>query len=66
MSRIKAVNPLLNAVVMDRFDEALTEAKTVDHLLASLSREERDKLGESKPLLGVPFTVKENVMVKGE
>lgn len=66
VARIKAVNPILNAVVMDRFDEALKEARDTDEWLKTLNKEEREKLAETKPVLGVPFTVKENVKVKGE
>ncbi|XP_050694724.1 fatty-acid amide hydrolase 2-like [Eriocheir sinensis] len=65
VARIKAVNPILNGVVMDRFDEALKEARDTDEWLKTLTKEEREKVAETKPVLGVPFTVKENVMVKG-
>lgn len=61
MERIKEVNPLVNAVVEDRFEEALLEAKLLDKELG-----ERDADAfRTKPLLGVPFTVKESLSVQG-
>ncbi|XP_050293646.1 fatty-acid amide hydrolase 2-A-like isoform X2 [Anthonomus grandis grandis] len=64
IQRIKDVNPILNAIVEDRFREALREAKQVDAYLqkTSLTLEEIEKF---KPLLGVPVTVKESCGVKG-
>lgn len=55
-ARIDALNPLLNALV--RFDPRVgrAEAEAVDRRLAS---------GETLPLAGVPFTVKDNLWVKG-
>ncbi|CAH0589251.1 unnamed protein product [Chrysodeixis includens] len=62
IERIKEVNPLLNAVVADRYEAAIAEAKEVDVLIASgISEEEASK----KPFLGIPFTSKESVAVKG-
>ncbi|XP_034934312.1 fatty-acid amide hydrolase 2-A-like [Chelonus insularis] len=64
IDRIKEVNPYLNAMVDDRFDEALNEAKVCDKIL-------KDKeipiiqLEKEKPLFGIPFTVKECCSVKG-
>jgi fatty acid amide hydrolase 2 len=58
--RIEAVNPCLNAVVADRFDAARAEARTADREL----RESRALAGD-RPLLGVPFTVKEMIAVEG-
>lgn len=66
VERIKKVNPLINAVVEDRFEAALEEAKKADaevdlaHQQGSLS-----ELAIQKPLLGVPLTVKESCCVKG-
>nr|XP_027226722.1 fatty-acid amide hydrolase 2-like [Penaeus vannamei] len=65
VDRIGAVNPVLNAVVDDRFRQALAEAREVDRALDSCSPEEKERLAASKPFLGVPFTTKENVRVKG-
>lgn len=67
IDRIHQVNPLLNAVVGDRFEEALEEAKHIDKVLdscdVSCSREKSELL--RKPLLGVPITVKESLACKG-
>ena len=67
IDRIHQVNPLLNAVVGDRFEEALAEAQHIDKVLDSaeteVSQEKSDLL--SKPLLGVPVTVKESLACKG-
>ncbi|CAG9772552.1 unnamed protein product [Ceutorhynchus assimilis] len=64
IERVKEVNPTLNAVVEDRFNEALKEAKQVNSYLqtTSLSEAELEKI---KPLLGVPVTIKEACAVKG-
>lgn len=60
ITRIKAVNGVLNAVVDDRFEEAIKEAKLVDESI-------RDgKVDYAKqPFLGVPFTAKESTACKG-
>jgi amidase len=57
LDRIAEVNPRLNAVTITLADEALTAADAADALVAR---------GEpAPPLLGVPFTVKENIDVAG-
>lgn len=61
VDRVSSVNPILNAVVQDRFEQALEEAKAVDRLLESGN----SSAVERKPLLGVPMTVKESIAVKG-
>jgi Asp-tRNAAsn/Glu-tRNAGln amidotransferase A subunit and related amidases len=65
ITRIRQVNPMLNAVVDERFNLALEEAKQVDILLAA-STKSVEEIGRDTPLLGVPLTVKESVAVKGE
>lgn len=60
VERIRAVNPVLNAVVEDRFEAALEDAREADRKV-SLAKDP-DSL---PPLLGVPFTVKESCGVKG-
>uniref|UniRef100_A0A8D8WXM2 Fatty-acid amide hydrolase 2 n=2 Tax=Cacopsylla melanoneura TaxID=428564 RepID=A0A8D8WXM2_9HEMI len=64
IARIKEVNPLLNAVVDERFSLALEEAKQVDLLLES-GNKSVEEIERETPLLGVPLTVKESVSVKG-
>ncbi|CAK1586701.1 unnamed protein product [Parnassius mnemosyne] len=61
IERIKEVNPILKAVVADRYDSALEDAREVDRLVAAgLSKE-----NAQKPFLGVPFTTKESQEMKG-
>ncbi|TKR92147.1 hypothetical protein L596_006858 [Steinernema carpocapsae] len=63
--RIKEVNPLINALVSDCFLEAIEEAENVDAYMEFLDDEEIRKLEIEKPLLGIPFTVKDSMDVKG-
>jgi len=64
IARVKAVNPLINAVVQDRFEQALQEARTADLQLAS-GVYNPDQLRQDRPLFGVPITIKESVAVQG-
>lgn len=63
IQRVKLINPLINAVVEDRFLGALVEADRADKLVQQLTQVQ---LMQEYPLLGVPFTVKESVGMKGE
>jgi fatty acid amide hydrolase 2 len=54
--RIEEVNPRINAVVADRFSAARAEARAQARHGAG---------GADRPLLGVPFTVKEMIAVEG-
>ncbi|KRT80343.1 amidase, partial [Oryctes borbonicus] len=63
IERIKEVNPALNAVVDDRFEEALKEAQQIDTDIKSGKIVEDDF--KRKPFLGVPFTTKESTVCKG-
>lgn len=55
--RIETVNPVLNAVVIDLFDQARAQAREADK-----TRSRGDPLGA---LHGVPVTIKEQYRVKG-
>lgn len=59
------MNPLVNAVVEERFEDALKDAKNVTDYLrtTSLTEEELQKI---KPLLGVPITIKETCSLSGK
>ena len=57
IARMHAVNPKLNAVVVDLSDQALKDAKVADRA--------RAKGGVLGPLHGVPITIKENVDYNG-
>ncbi|RVE49890.1 hypothetical protein evm_005483 [Chilo suppressalis] len=61
IARIKQVNPIINAVVDDRYEQALAEARAVDSLIATGVTD----VEKHKPFLGVPFTTKESQTVKG-
>ena len=58
IERMQAVNPRLNAVVVDLSDEALAAAEEADRTLA--------RGDEPGPLHGVPITVKINVDYRGQ
>ncbi|KAJ9578564.1 hypothetical protein L9F63_005214 [Diploptera punctata] len=64
IDRVEEVNPLINAVVDDRFELALQEARNVDAFLASTTLTQ-DMLKSQKPFLGVPFTTKDSTSAKG-
>lgn len=57
LRRIEAVNPSINAVVVDLAEQALDAARAADGIIAAG--------GVVPPLHGVPFTVKENIDVAG-
>ncbi|XP_062997953.1 fatty-acid amide hydrolase 2 [Elgaria multicarinata webbii] len=64
IERIKQVNPLINAVVKDRFEAALQEAEQVDKLLSE-GHDDEEALQEKFPFLGVPITIKEAFALHG-
>ena len=59
IERIVRVNPKLNAVVHNRFEEARIEAKQAEERIRSAEVE------ELPPFLGVPCTIKESIAVSG-
>lgn len=63
IDRIREVNPLINAVVEERFAAAIEEAKKADQMIADM---QTIWLIKTYPLLGVPFTVKESCGLKGK
>ncbi|KAF6208148.1 hypothetical protein GE061_016599 [Apolygus lucorum] len=63
IARIREVNPLLNAVTDERFEEAVKEAEAVDRLIESKSKPV-ELIEKETPILGVPITVKESCQVK--
>lgn len=60
--RVREVDPVLNAVVDERFEAAVDEARAADELVRRSSPEDLER---TKPLLGVPFITKNSVMIKG-
>src|SRR5271165_2078941 len=58
VERIRALNPKLNAIVVDLTDQALAEAAVADDALK--------RTPEPGPLFGVPVTIKVNVDQEGQ
>ncbi|CAH1638991.1 unnamed protein product [Spodoptera littoralis] len=56
------VNPIINAVTDERYEDALKEAREVDKLIESGLP---DDYYQKKPFLGIPFTAKESHAVQG-
>ncbi|CAB3239586.1 unnamed protein product [Arctia plantaginis] len=66
INRVKEVNPFLNAVVEERYGAAIDDAKAIDRLIEDAKKDGSfEQLIEDKPLLGVPFTVKESCSLAG-
>lgn len=59
IDRIRCVNPVVNAVVEDRFDEALKESDLADERMKS------PDAGDLPPFHGVPCTIKEVFGIPG-
>ncbi|GLV41296.1 uncharacterized protein CBL_04820 [Carabus blaptoides fortunei] len=64
VSHATQVNNVLNAIVEDRFEQALQEARDIDKFIASNVKTE-EEICKDTPLLGIPITVKESLMLKG-
>ncbi|KAK2585314.1 hypothetical protein KPH14_009997 [Odynerus spinipes] len=63
IERIKEIQPVLNCVVEERFEEALKEAKICDEILRSPTAPSVQVLAKEKPFFGVPFTTKDCIAV---
>ncbi|XP_055541711.1 fatty-acid amide hydrolase 2-B isoform X1 [Wyeomyia smithii] len=64
INRCREVNPILNAIVQDRFEQALEDARRIDQEIASGLRTE-EQMAKETPILGLPVTIKESLGVKG-
>jgi fatty acid amide hydrolase 2 len=64
IARIKEVNPILNCVVDERFNEALEDAHKVDEFIQSGVKSVED-IEKDTPFLGVPFSTKDAIQVTG-
>lgn len=62
--RIKEVNPIINAIVEDRFEAALNDAREVDKYLDE-NPHKIEEIKNTKPFFGVPITIKEAIAVEG-
>uniref|UniRef100_A0A914H3Q6 Amidase domain-containing protein n=1 Tax=Globodera rostochiensis TaxID=31243 RepID=A0A914H3Q6_GLORO len=67
IERIRHVNGALNAMVDENFTTARNMAMNIDNYLSILDKNSTEfaNLVRAKPLLGVPFTVKDNTFCKG-
>ncbi len=69
IERIREVQPVLNAVVDERFRRSLDDARRVDRILSSLGPvpplQVLEEVARETPLLGVPFSVCDGIKVKG-
>lgn len=68
INRCKETQPLINAVTELFEGDALMSAKEVDDYLAKLDKQSAEfaELAVKKPFLGVPFTLKDSLMIKGK
>lgn len=64
IDRIQEVNPFINAVIEDRFELAINEAKLYDEQLKS-GKFTIHILEKEKPLYDVPITIKESCCLSG-
>lgn len=55
---------MINAIVQDRFIDAINEARAIDRKIANGFKSIED-MERDTPLLGLPVTVKESIAVKG-
>lgn len=64
IERCRQIDPLVHAIIDERFDDALRDARSVDVFLRNdeMNVSELEKI---KPLLGLPITIKEACKVKG-
>lgn len=64
INRTRLVQIYLNAVIDERYDEAIMDAKAIDEFLKTteLTIEELER---QKPFLGLPFTAKDSIQVAG-
>ena len=68
IKRIRDVNPLINAIIDERFRDALEDARLIDRRIDEEINGNTPVEGPSilrKPLLGLPFSIKDSFAVKG-
>lgn len=62
IARIEAVNPVINALVGERFDAARNEARAAEARYSAAKKKAKTDL---PPFLGVPCSIKEAICVEG-
>ncbi|TKR63184.1 hypothetical protein L596_027046 [Steinernema carpocapsae] len=67
VKRIDEVNDIINAAVFKNYAKALELAQKCDEQLelSEANSEDMDKIYTSKPLFGIPFTVKDSMEIEG-
>lgn len=65
IARIRRINPIINAMVDKRFEQALKEAREIDRKLSDARDNQGDTSILKLPLVGVPVSVKETISVDG-
>ncbi len=65
IARCQKVNSIVNAIIDERYEQALEDAKNVDRFLQN-EKSNSLELAQKKPLLGIPITVKETCRVGGK
>lgn len=64
VERAKLVNGQLNAIIDERYEAAIEDAKQVDEFLKTTPLTE-EQLAQEKPFLGLPFSAKDSIQVAG-
>jgi fatty acid amide hydrolase 2 len=64
ISRIRDINPLVNAMTDSRFEAALLDARYVDRVVQKMTKSE-EEIAKETPFLGVPLSVKGSIALKG-
>ncbi|XP_042909373.2 fatty-acid amide hydrolase 2 [Parasteatoda tepidariorum] len=64
VERSREVHPFINAACDERYEDALKDARNIDIFLDK-NEKRLDDIERDTPLLGVPFTCKEAIGVKG-
>ncbi|GFG29557.1 hypothetical protein Cfor_12374 [Coptotermes formosanus] len=64
ISRIRDINPLVNAMTDSRFEAALLDARYVDRVVETTEKSEQE-IAKETPFLGVPLSVKGSIATKG-
>ena len=64
---VPLLQPHINAIVDERFEDALKEAKAIDEIITDqLSRNGKlDASLQAKPFLGIPYSGKDSIAIKG-